>query len=184
MAGIRFRNTLLGLTALLAVLTVDSAAQNQKIGYVDTDYILSQIPEYQGIEQQLRMRGQEWKKELDRMQEEIDRLKEEYEAREILYTEEVQKQKQSEIQQKIREREQYREQKFGADGEYYQKQKELLQPVQRRVLEAIDKIARRDNYDFVFDQAGNTDMLFSLPEWNLNEEVLVEMGIDTNEISN
>lgn len=181
---LRYTYTFLTLIAFWITLAGDSNAQNQKIGYVDTDYLLSKIPEYQGIDQQLRLISEEWKKELDRMQEEITRLKEDYEAREILYTDEVRMQKQQEIQQKIEQREQYLEQKFGAEGEYYQQQKELLEPVQRKVFEAINAVARRDGFDFIFDRSGNTNLLYFRPEWNLDDEVLIELGINPDETSN
>lgn len=172
------------LIALLAISSLDLKAQQQKIGYVDTDFILSKMPEYQGLDQQLRQLSQQWRRELDKMQEEIDRLKENYQAKEILYTEEVRKQKQEEIKQKVNQREQYMEEKFGPDGEYFQRQKELLEPIQRRVFQAINKIASQQGFDFVFDKAGNNQLMYSRQEWNLNDEVLIELGIDVNQVSN
>ncbi|MEL7832489.1 OmpH family outer membrane protein [Fodinibius sp. Rm-B-1B1-1] len=161
-----------------------AVAQNQKIGYVNTDQILSQMSEYEGIQQQLSDLSAEWNKELDEMEQEIEQLKEDFEAKEILYTEELKKQKQQEIQNKIQQRRQYLDQKFGAEGEYFQKQQELLEPIQRKVFEAINKVAADQNFDFVFDRAQNSNMLFSNQEWNLNEEVLQELGITLNEPSN
>lgn len=184
-----YQHTIKALFALCLALTVALKpeilyGQDQKIGYVDTDAILSRLPEYQGIDQQLSLLSQEWKKELDSMQQQIDRLKEDFEAREILYTEDVRKQKQQEIQQWVRKRERYLEQKFGSDGEYYQRQRELLEPIQRKIFEAINTVARREGYDFVFDRAADTSMLFFRQEWNLNDEVLLELGIDPDEASN
>lgn len=162
----------------------EARAQQQKIGYVNTDVILEKMPEYQGIDQQLRMLSEEWKKKLEEMQNEIERLKEDYSDREILFTEEVRKQKQEEIRQHVQQREQFLEDKFGSDGEYFQKQKSLLEPIQRKVFEAINLVADRNGYDFVFDRAGDISMLYYRPEWNLNDEVLIELGITTNETSN
>lgn len=174
-----------GLLVLIGVFTVaDIYAQQQKIGYVNTDAILSRIPEYQGIDQQLRQLSQEWKRELDRMDEEINRLREDFEAKEILYTEEVRKQRQEEIRQLVQQREQYLEQKFGADGDYYAQQKKLLEPIQRKIFQAINVVAEREGYDFVFDRSENTTMLYFAQEWNLNDEVLLELGINPNDTSN
>ena len=161
-------------------------AQEQKIGYVDTDAILEKMPEYQGIDQQLQTLGREWKSKLEQMQNEIERLKEEFSDREILYTEEVRKQKQAEIRQQVQQREQYLEEKFGADGEYFRRQQSLLEPIQRKVFNAINTVAERNGYDFVFDRSGDTSMLYFRQEWNLNDEVLLELGIttDSNETSN
>jgi len=161
-----------------------TAAQDQKIGYVNTDQILSQMSEYQGIQEQLSTISSEWNKQLDKMEQEIEQLKEDFKAKEILYTEELKKKKQQEIQNKIQKRQQYLDEKFGTKGEYFQKQRELLEPIQRKVFKAINKVANDQNFDFVFDRAQNSNMLFGEQEWNLNEEVLQELGITLNEPSN
>lgn len=159
-------------------------AQNQKIGYVNTDQILPQMSEYQGIQEQLSTLSSEWKKKLDEMEQEIEQLKQDFKAKKILYTEELKKQKQQEIENKVQQREQYLEEKFGSEGEYFQKQKELLEPIQRKVFEAINKVANDQSFDFVFDRAQNSNMLYGEQEWNLNEQVLQELGITLNEASN
>ena len=174
----------LGALMLLATITASAVGQDQKIGYVDTDYILSQMSEYQGIQQQLSSVSAEWNTELENIQQEIDQLKEDFQAKEILYTDELKKQKQQQIQNKVQQRQQYMDQKFGADGEYFQRQKELLEPIQRKVFNAINTVAEEQNFDFVFDRAQNSNMLFGVEEWNLNDEVLQELGITLNEPSN
>jgi len=162
---------------LLLVCASFTIAQDQRIGYVNTDQILTQMSEYQGIQQQLSTISSEWNKQLDKMEQEIDQLKEDFEAKKILYTEELKKQKQQEIQNKVQQRQQYLDEKFGANGEYFEKQKELLEPIQRKVFDAINKVANDQNVDFVFDRAQNSSMLYGEQEWNLNKEVLQELGI-------
>lgn len=159
-------------------------AQNQKIGYVNTDQILSRMTEYQGIQKQLNTISSEWNKKLKEMEEEINRLKNDFEAKKILYTEELKKQKQQEIKNKIKQRQEYLDEKFGADGEYFEKQKELLEPIQRKVFEAINKVARDQKFDFIFDRAQNSNMLYGNNEWNLNKQVIQQLGITLNEASN
>lgn len=171
------------LFALTFVLAGIASAQ-QKTGYVDTDYLVSQIPEYQSIQQQLRSLSQEWRAELDEMQQEIERLREDFSAREILYTEEIRKQKEQEINNKIQQRQQYLEQKFGAEGDYFKRQKELLEPIQRQVFEAITRVAERDSFDFILDRTQKTEILFAREQWNLNDEVLLELGIAVDNPSN
>lgn len=169
---------------LLMICVSITAAQDQKIGYVNTDQILAQMSEYQGIQEQLSTLSSEWNIQLEKMEQEIEQLKEDFEAKEILYTEELKKKKQQEIQNKVQQRQRYLDEKFGAEGEYFQKQKELLKPIQRKVFEAINKVANEQDFDFVFDRAQNSSMLFGEQDWNLNEEVLQELGITLNEASN
>lgn len=172
------------LLALTCVAAGAAEAQQQKIGYVDTDLLVSQIPEYQSVQQQLSSISQQWRQELDQMQQEIEKLKEDFEAREILYTEEIRKQKEQELNNKIQQRQQYLEQKFGSNGEYFEQQKQLLEPIQRRVFEAISRVAERDGFNFIFDRSQKTDILFAQESWNLNDEVLLELGITPEETSN
>lgn len=174
----------IALLCLLLAVIGTGKAQEQKIGYVDTDYILSQMSEYQGIQQQLSSISSEWNAELEKMKQEVQQLKEDYQSKEILYTDELKEKKQQEIQNKVEQRQQYLDQKFGAEGEYFQKQKELLEPIQRKVFNAVNTVAKRQDFDFVFDRAQNSNMLYGVEEWNLNDEVLQELGITLNDASN
>ncbi|MGM0545892.1 MAG: OmpH family outer membrane protein [Bacteroidota bacterium] len=170
---------------LVVMLSISSAlAQQQKIGYVNTDEILSQMSEYEGIQKQLGTLSSEWNNRLSEMEDEIDSLEEDFEAKEILYTDDLKEQKLQEIENKVNQRQQYIDEKFSSEGEYFQKQKELLEPIQRKIFEAINVIANEQGFDFVFDRAQNSSMLYGDDQWNLNEEVLQELGITLNEASN
>lgn len=164
-------------------ITVDIAfAQNQKIGFIDSDVIMQQMPEYTGIEQRLSLLSGNWQQEIEEMEEEISELEREFEAREILFTDEIRQQRLDEIEQKKEELNQYVEDRFGPQGEYFTRQKELLEPIQRLVFDALTRVATRDNFDFVFDRSEDTRFLFVSEEWNLTEEVMLELGI--NEMGN
>ncbi|MCA1802488.1 MAG: OmpH family outer membrane protein [Rhodothermaceae bacterium] len=165
----------------LAATVEGMQAQNQKIGFIDSEYILSNMPEYTGIDQRLRQVSQEWQQEIDRMQAEIERLKQEFQAREILFTSEQRQQKLTEIDNKIRDRERFLQSKFGPDGDYFKQQQQLLEPIQLRIVEATDKVAARDGFDFVFDRAGDFLFLYTRPQWNISNEVLLEMGIQVDQ---
>lgn len=169
------------LCVALAVTVEGIQAQNQKIGFIDSEYILSNMPEYTGIDQRLRQASQEWQQEIDRMQAEIERLKQEFQAREILFTSEQRQQKLTEIDNKIRDRERFLQSKFGPEGDYFKQQQQLLEPIQLRIVEATDKVAARDGFDFVFDRAGDFLFLYTRPQWNISNDVLLEMGIQVDQ---
>ncbi|WP_171032840.1 OmpH family outer membrane protein [Fodinibius saliphilus] len=170
---------------MIVLFAVQSAtAQQQKIGYIDTDYILSQMSEYEGIQQQLESISSEWNARLEKMKNEVEQLKEDFAAKEILYTDKLRKEKKQEIEAKMKQRQQFLDQKFGAEGEYFRKQKELLEPIQRKIFNAVNSVAQRKNFDFIFDKAQKSDMIYSAQEWNLNKEVLEELGVTLNESSN
>ena len=165
------------LYASVSVLQL-SVAQNQKTGYIDSEYILSKLPDYSGVEQRLATVVQGWTTEIDKMEKEIQELKKDLQAKEILYTEQVRKDKQDEIDQKISEKERFVQSKYGPDGEYYKTQETLLEPIQQKIMVAVRTVAERGNFDFVFDRSGDFLFLYTKPQWNLSNDVLEELGIE------
>ncbi|WP_421775079.1 OmpH family outer membrane protein [Gracilimonas sp.] len=156
-------------------------AQEQKIGFYESDYILQQIPEYEGIQQQLDLLSTQWKEQVEELENEIQQLQEDYDAKEILYTDEIRNQKKQEIAQKKKQKEQFLAQKFGPEGEYFSRQRELLEPIQRQVFTAVRAVAQQQSFDFVFDRSGDIYMVYANNEYNLNDDILLELGIEVEE---
>lgn len=175
------RYSVTGILVMLAVLNgQDLNAQNQKTGFIDSDYILSKMPDYNGVEQRLSTIVQSWTTEIDAMEKEIDELKRDLQAKEILYTEQVRKDKQDEIDRKTTDKERFVQSKYGPDGEYYKTQETLLEPIQQKIMLAVRTVAERGNYDFVFDRSGDFLFLYTKPQWNLSNDVLKELGIEVD----
>ncbi len=174
----------LSATSLVVLLALSfaqgSLAQNQKTGFIDSDYILSKLPDYSGVEQRLATVVQGWATEIGTMEKEIDELKRDLQAKEILYTEQVRKDKQEEIDRKIADKERFVQSKYGPEGEYYKTQETLLEPIQQKIMLAVRTVAERGNYDFVFDRSGDFLFLYTKPQWNLSDDVLKELGIDVD----
>lgn len=168
------------LTGLLGTASLASA--QQKIGYVDTDFILQQVPEYATVQQNMDRLAAEWRSELERMQQEIDAAFQEYQSRELLYTAEERQSKQEEIIRKEEELEQYRIRHFGPEGELFKRQEQMMRPIQERILEAVEEAATSGGYDYVLDKSSSTIFLFYRDQYDLSIEVLEEMGIDTETI--
>lgn len=153
-------------------------AQDQKIGYFESDMILAQLPEYGGIEQRLQLLSSGWQEEAQELLDEITYLEEDYEAKQILYTDEIRKQKQDEIAQKKKQRQTFLQQKFGPNGEYFQQQSDLLEPIQRKVFSAARTVAIEKGYDFIFDRSGDIYMIYARAEFDITTDILLELGID------
>ncbi|NCP84834.1 MAG: OmpH family outer membrane protein [Bacteroidetes bacterium] len=169
---------------ILVIATTVSLKAQQKIGYIDSDFILSKIPEYSNINERLNILSQQWKKELSELEEEVASLDKEYESKSILYTEEIKNQRLKEIEAKRQKIDQFRNAKYGPSGEYFKRQQEFIEPLQQRILEAVNKIAEREKYDFIFDRTGDYLFLFTNQQWNLSEDVLLELGIELEESGN
>lgn len=166
--------------ALLALLiaTPPDARGQQQIGYVDSEYILGETPEYATVQQQIDRMAEEWRQELEARRSEVDDLFREYQARELLYTNEERQQRREEILRAEEEVERLRMRYFGPEGELFQEQERLMRPIQERVLEAIEEVASREGYDYVFDKGGDFLFMFAREQYDLSDEVLLELGID------
>lgn len=166
------------IAVFVILCTSNVIAQNQKIGFFESDFILSNIPEYAGIEQRLQLLSDTWQQEIEEMEAEITALEEDYQAKEILYTEEIRAEKKREIEQKKSARDAFLNEKFGPEGDYFKSQDELLEPIMRQIFTAVSEVARKQGFDFVFDRTGDIYMVYARNEWNLNESILIELGID------
>jgi len=173
----------LGAAVVLGGGTVPAAHAQQRIGYVDTEYILDRMPEYKTVQQKLDKLEQQWRTEIQQQREKVRKLEQEFEARELLYTEEERTRKQEAISEARTQVEQLRQQYFGPEGELYARQKELMRPIQQRVLEAAESVATADGYDYVVDKKGDTMFLFARDEHDLSDRVLRELGINVEQRS-
>ena len=154
-----------------------STAKAQKFSYVDTEYILAQLPDYKSAQKQLEEMSEKWQKEVDGQYVQIDKLYKNYQAEEVLLNNEQKKQRQGEIVVKEKEAKKFQQDKFGYEGELFKKREQLIKPIQDRVFEAIQTIAKREDMDFIFDKSGDMIMLFSNARFDKSDEVLEELGI-------
>lgn len=174
MTGKIFRPLIL---ASFFVLTGWLGASAQKFAYVDSDYILNQIPEYRSAQKQLDELSNKWQKEVDKLYADIDKMYQEYNAEKVLLTAEQRKQREAEIVAKRKDAKEYQNSKFGYEGELFKKREELIKPIQDRVFEAIQTVAKRQNFDFIFDKSGEMVMLFTNSRYDVSAEVLEELGV-------
>lgn len=151
-------------------------AQAQRFGYIDTELIMSKIPEYQSAQDQIESASEKWQKELENMYKAIEKMYSEYQAGEVLMTEQVRKERQEEIFQAEREAKEYREKKFGQNGEIFTLQDSKVKPIQEKVFKAVEAVAVRKRVDFVFDKAGEVTWVYTNASYDMSNEVLAEMG--------
>jgi outer membrane protein len=168
---------LLSLLVLTLAVATPATAQ-QRIAYIDSESILSQITEFRTVQANLDRLAQQWQAELAELQQEIDALERDYEARELLFTETERERKLEEIRAKKQEMESRRTQRFGPDGELFREQQRQMRPVQERLLDAIEQVAKDEEYDYVFDKSGDFLFLYARPELDVSDLVLEELGID------
>ena len=156
----------------------------QKVGYVNTEDIMEKMPGYKEAQSKIDRISGMWTQELEKKYAAIEQMYQEYAAQEVLYTEEVRKQKQDAIFQAERAAKEYREEKFGYSGNLFSLQTQKFKPLQEEIMKAVKAVIARRKYSFVFDKAGNTTWLYTDPTYDLGPEVLKEMGIEEDERRN
>lgn len=164
------------ILTLLVVLATSTFSFAQKIGYVDSDYILSKIPEYKAAQAELDKISVDWQKEIETKYSEIDKLYKIYQAESVLLTEDMKKKRENEIINKEKEVKELQKSRFGVDGELFKKRIELVKPIQDKVYSAIKQVAERGGLSFIFDKAGQVSMLYSNSKYDKSEDVLTFMG--------
>lgn len=171
----------LGLLFLaLFSLTVGHA---QKFGYVDTDYILSKMPEYKEAQGEIDKLSLGWQDEIKQMSAKIGSLYDELKAEEVLLTSDMKKERVAQIANKEQELTEYQKKIFGFEGLFFLKKKELVKPVQDQVFDAVEKVCKEQRLAIMFDKAGDLVMIYTDPRHDYTDYVLDELGLgDPNDV--
>lgn len=164
------------LTLMMVSFIAFTSVAQQKIGYVDTDYILKNIPSYQAAQAQLDKISADWQKEIENIYAQVDKMYRDFQAEKVLLTEEMKTKRENEIIAKEKEAKDLQRKYFGKDGELFKKRTELIKPIQDDVFNAIKDIAVQGNYALIFDVAGNSNMLYTDPKLDRSDDVLKKLG--------
>ncbi|MCW8806213.1 MAG: OmpH family outer membrane protein [Ignavibacteriaceae bacterium] len=171
------KSTFISFLISFSILSSFSFAQ-LKIGYVDSDTIMDNSPDMQDARQKIDALIQEWQTELRRMENELKAKQDDYEKRKLIMTEQTSSEALAEIAKIQKEIGDYRDKKFGANGELFQKQNELMKPIQNKVFTIIQQIATEEELDFVFDRSGDIVFLFAKPDYDLTSKVIERLKLE------
>jgi len=143
-----------------------------KIGYVDSKVIIESMQDARDAQANLDNVVQQWKKELQQISDSLAIMKEDYEKKKLILTENIRKKKEDEIAALAKKIDDYKQAKFGENGDYFLKQNELMKPVQDKVFKAIQDVAKEGNYDFVFDRNSDIILLYMNEKYDLTQKVI------------
>ncbi len=164
------------LVSILVFMSSFSFAQ-LKIGYIDSDSIMDNLPDVQDARQKLDALIQEWQSELTKLETDWKTKYDDYEKRKLIMTDQLRSETEASLVQLETQIAQYREKKFGTNGELFQKQDELMKPVQNKIFVALKEIAVADDYDYVFDRSGDIMILFAKEKYDLTSQVLEKLKL-------
>jgi len=150
---------------------------SQKYAYIDSDFILGSVPEYKESKDKLDKLAERWTKEIEERYEVLKIKKDNFAREEVLLPTEEKAKRKEEIEKLETEAMQMQKVRFGVSGDYFQKRQELIKPIQDKVYEAMQKVASKRNYSFVFDKANQSNLIYADSKLDISDEVLKEMGI-------
>ncbi len=162
---------------LLAIFSASSFAQ-LKIGYVDSNTIMDNLPDAQDARQKLDALVKDWQAELNKKEAEWKSKYDDYEKRKLIMTDQTRAEMETELMNMEKEISDFREKKFGTNGELFQKQDELMKPVQNKIFNAIQDIAEDEDLDFVFDRSGDVMLLYAKEEYDITNKVLDKLKLE------
>jgi outer membrane protein len=162
---------------LLTITFISSAFGQLKIGYVDSDSIMEKFPDAQDARQKLDAMIQDWQSELTKLESNWKTKYDDYEKRKLIMSDQTRAEAEAELIKLEQQIGDYREKKFGTNGELFQKQDEVMKPVQNKVFTAIKDVAKDEDLDFIFDRSGDVMLLFAKDEYDVTALVLEKLKL-------
>jgi outer membrane protein len=153
-----------------------SASFAQKYAFVDTEYILNNIPNYKAAQEQIDKLSAQYEGEVKGLYDEIDKMYKDYQAEKVLLTDEVKAKREEQIVTKERDAKKMQNDYFGEEGLLFKKRQELIKPIQDQVYNTVKALANEGGYAVIFDSASGPTMLYTNPRYDISDEVLQRLG--------
>ncbi len=163
---------LIAILVLSAVFQANAQSRGVKIGFIDMEYILQNVPDYSEAKSQLEQKAQKWKQDIEAKKIEIAKLKDALKTERALLTRELIDEREEEIKFQETELLDFQQKKFGPNGDLITQKAVLVKPIQDQVFTAVQDIAEAKKYDFVFDKTSDLTMLFSAKRYDISDQVI------------
>ncbi len=160
----------------IALLLFVGVAVAQKFAFVDSDYILQNIPSYNAAQTELDKASESWEAEVAVEYTTIETMYKTYQSERVLLTDGMKKQREDEILAKERQVKELQAKYFGPDGSLSKKRLELVKPIQDAIYKAVKELSAEGSYAVIFDTASGASILYSNPRYDLSDEVLEKLG--------
>ncbi len=160
------------ILTLFVFHNVLEAQKELRVGYINMEYILSNIKDFEVANKEFEYKIDQWKKEISKKESEIKTKREELEFEKDLIPNQIYMKRSKEIDYDFKELENYRNKRFGPEGDWLIQEKILIQPIQDEVLAIVQQIAEKNKFDFIFDKSSAVIMLYSEKKYDISELVL------------
>ncbi len=162
---------------LLIFFVFNSNLFAQKFGYVNSEFILNNMKEYKEAMSEIESLSKAWEKEISDMYIEIEKKEIELKTEEILLTKEMFEDKRQKLDEEWKEIKNYQQKVFGFEGLYFLKKKELIQPIQDIIFEAVERVAKKNRLEIIFDESSEPVLLYTNPIHDYTDYVLEDLGL-------
>src|SRR6187402_827451 len=160
------------ILSLFVATTATAQTKGNKVGYIDMEYILQNVPDYIEAQVQLEQKAQKWKQEIEAKKLEINKLTEALKAEKPLLTAELIEERETEIKFLETEKLDYQQKRFGPNGDLIIQKNGLVKPIQDQVFTAVQDIAEARKYDFIFDKSSHLTILFAAKRFDISDQVI------------
>ena len=163
-------------------LIISKESFSQKFGYVNSEFILNSMPEYKDALSEIENLSKAWEKEVSDMYTEVEKKEVILKNEEILLTKEMYEEKRIQLDEEWKEVRDYQQKVFGFEGLYFLKKKELIQPIQDILFESIEKVAKKNRLQIIFDKSSEPVLLYTNPVHDYTDYVLEDLGLTEKNI--
>lgn len=158
------------------VVVMATGAFAQKFAFIDSDYILENIPAFKAAQEQLDQLSRQYQKELESMYAEVEKMYQDFQAESVLLSEDMKRKREDVIISREKEYKDLQRKYFGPSGDLFKRRQALVKPIQDDVFNAVQEIANEGSYAVIFDKSGGTTLLFTNPRFDLSDQVLQKLG--------
>ncbi|MBQ7192012.1 MAG: OmpH family outer membrane protein [Paludibacteraceae bacterium] len=164
------------LSLVVVLLSVFAEAKDFSVAYVDMQYILKNLPQYESANEQLMLVAKRWQKEVDAADQEAKVLVANYQTEQIFLSEAMRKEREKEILDKEQQVLELRRKYFGEEGELKKKREALLKPIQDEIFTAIQAVAMEKKYEIVKDRSADPSLIYMANKLDISDLVLNRLG--------
>ena len=159
---------------MMVIMVITGFAQ--KFAFIDSDYILKNIPAFNAAQDQLDQLSKQYQKELETMYAEIEKMYKDFQAESVLLSEDMKRKREDVIITKEKEYKELQKKYFGPSGELFKKRQGLVKPIQDDIFAAVQDISNEGAYAVIFDKAGSSTLFSTNPKFDLSDQVLQKLG--------
>ena len=161
----------------ICLVLVSATVSAQRYAIIDTKYILDKMPEYKDADKRLATMSELWQREIDEKQTQLNQMYKNFDAEQYMLTDELKKKREDQLFNMEKDIRDLQKKRFGYEGDLFKERQKLVKPVQDKIWDAADKVAKQNNLAIIFDKAGELVMIYTDPRYDYTDFVLDELGL-------